>query len=345
MKTLRIQNFQAHKDITLELGRVTTITGATDKGKSSILRALRWLVQNRPRGYGFIRHGSKQTRVEVEVDSHTIAREREGESLNFYYLDGQKLTAFGNEVPADVADLLNMSDVNFQGQHDPPFWFMESSGEVSRRLNQIVDLSLIDSTLASIDATARRHKMEVDVLRTAVGKALDEKNKHRWTKKAHKDLREVENLENRWKKEGKKRLILEGFILTLETHQNEEESQAQLLSLGETAVLNGDRWVDLVEQVQKLTDAVENILEMEKTISSPLPNSMDELDEIETALGQWAEQRSSLEDLITRLEEFTSCKDDEAELKRMEERLTREMEKVCPMFRKGKDCPLLSQTR
>lgn len=56
---LRIQNFQAHKDTTIEFDRITTIVGPSDIGKSAVLRALKWVAKNEPNGTSFVRDGDK----------------------------------------------------------------------------------------------------------------------------------------------------------------------------------------------------------------------------------------------------------------------------------------------
>jgi len=54
IKTLSIQNYQSHKDSTLEFDPgVNVIVGSTDSGKTAIIRALRWLIWNRPNGDSF----------------------------------------------------------------------------------------------------------------------------------------------------------------------------------------------------------------------------------------------------------------------------------------------------
>lgn len=163
LKSLTIQNFQAHKRLEVRFDpRITTIIGPSDVGKSAVIRALTWLATNKPAGTAFIREGSKATNVELFVDGKTILRHRSA-SVNTYELDGQELKAFGNDVPPEVLKLLNLSSVNFQGQHDSPFWFSETAGEVSRQLNQIVDLGVIDSTLAYLDKELRAGRDRVRV--------------------------------------------------------------------------------------------------------------------------------------------------------------------------------------
>ena len=155
LERLTIENFQAHSKLDLKLDpAVTTIVGPSDAGKSAVIRALIWLATNRPLGDSFIRDGETRARVSLLVDSRWIVRTR-GKSENTYSIDGEELKAFGNEVPSEVSQLLNLSPINLQHQHDSPFWFSETAGEVSRQLNQIVDLSIIDRTLANLDKAAR----------------------------------------------------------------------------------------------------------------------------------------------------------------------------------------------
>ena len=134
IESITITNFQAHKKFTLELDpKITVVTGKSDAGKSAIYRALRWLCTNRPSGNEFIRWGTDGTRVKLRVDGRTIIRKR-GKG-NSYSLDKDSYEAFGSDVPEDIAKLLNLSEVSFQGQFDGPFWFDKTPGEVSRALN------------------------------------------------------------------------------------------------------------------------------------------------------------------------------------------------------------------
>jgi exonuclease SbcC len=77
-----IQNFQAHERLVVNLDpHITTITGPSDTGKSSIIRALRWVALNKPRGDSFIRHGAKWARVKVTVDGEVVQRRRGSKNL------------------------------------------------------------------------------------------------------------------------------------------------------------------------------------------------------------------------------------------------------------------------
>lgn len=164
LDALKIQNFQAHEALTLEFAPgVTTLVGPSDAGKSAILRALRWVATNRPRGEAHIRRGADFCRVGLKVDGHTITRRR-GKLGNIYKLDGEEYKAFADGVPEAISGLLRLDEVNFQGQHDAPYWFGLTPGEVARQINAIVDLGIIDEAQERLAAKARRAKAEADVV-------------------------------------------------------------------------------------------------------------------------------------------------------------------------------------
>lgn len=166
IEKLILKNWQAHGRKTVEFdSAVTCIAGASDKGKSAIIRALRYLATNRPAGLSFVRHGRKTATLELHVDGHVITRTR-GKKENAYTLDGATLEAFRQDVPEPVAKILQLSDgLNFQRQYATPYWFSESAGELSKRLNELVDLSAMDRIIGELQAGIRKNKARADVLR------------------------------------------------------------------------------------------------------------------------------------------------------------------------------------
>lgn len=155
LKQLNVADFQAHRNRGLCFAPgITTLVGPTDSGKSALIRALRWICLNDFSGDDFVREGAKETEVGLTLDSGEKVTRFKGKS-NLYLLDEKEFKAFGSAVPEDIAKALGVSVLNFQGQHDSPFWFNETAGEVSRQLNSVVDLSVIDSTLSNLAAEVR----------------------------------------------------------------------------------------------------------------------------------------------------------------------------------------------
>jgi len=169
LKTLKIFNFQAHQKLVLDLASdVTTIKGPSDVGKSAVIRALRWLCLNDISGDGFISRGAEEAVAILELrekDGRAFKIVRRKGKENLYKLDGEVFRAFGaNNVPDSISRVLQLSEVNFQGQHDFPFWLGErNAGEVSRQLNAVIDLSIIDQSVSKIGSALRSAREKASV--------------------------------------------------------------------------------------------------------------------------------------------------------------------------------------
>lgn len=150
LKGIKISNHRSNRSLKIVFSKhITTICGESFQGKSNVIRALKWVALNKPAGTSFISWGRKESSVLLATDKHRVRRTR-SKSKNTYELDTQKLHAFGNGVPDSIQNALRLSELNFQTQQEIPhgsgplFWFALSSGEVSRRLNAVVNLDLID---------------------------------------------------------------------------------------------------------------------------------------------------------------------------------------------------------
>jgi len=176
-ETLRIQNFQRHTKLRIDFDpAITCIVGPTDAGKSAVLRALRWVCTNQPGGAAFIRDGATGATVRLTVDGTCVRRVRGGDR-NEYFLAGWRFAAFGRAVPDEILDHLNLGPTTWQGQHDAPFWLADSPGEVSRQLNAVIDLGVIDDKLAHVNRELSRARTRLEVLegeQTAAKAAKDD---------------------------------------------------------------------------------------------------------------------------------------------------------------------------
>lgn len=196
LEKLTVEDFQVHAKTIIEFGRhVTVIVGSTDAGKSSTVRALRWLCLNQFEGNAkaFIRYGAKAAKVTLEIDGYEVTR-YQSSSENYYILDGQEFRSFGHTVPDTISRLLKVSDANFQGQHDSIFWFSLSPGEVSRQLNAVVDLGLIDEALAHASKRTRRVSAGLDIGQQRLNEARQAKDSLEWVLQANQDYEQVERL-------------------------------------------------------------------------------------------------------------------------------------------------------
>lgn len=217
IERLLIKNFQAHEKLDLVFDpAVTVIVGRTDSGKSSIIRALRWALLNQPRGSSFTKHGESFVGVKVKIDGATVSRSKDGND-NHYSLGDSKFTAFGSNVPETITEFLKVDDLNFQQQHDAPFWLSLSSGEVSRRLNEIVDLTVIDKATSEIKSQLLAQKKLVESNLIKLKKEKEALTSLDWVADAkvqYEDIKGVEDSVERWKTIQRKLEILRDDIVS-----------------------------------------------------------------------------------------------------------------------------------
>ena len=174
---IELHDVMSHENASFDLRRsLNVFTGASDSGKSAIVRALLFAMKNEPAGIDLLRHGAKRGAC-AEIILHctddngkkfTVARRR-GKSKNEYELDGKALVAFGQYVPEQIKQLFNLSEYAFQCQSDGSFLLSSTDGEVSRVLSRTVGLAEIDSAFSKIrsmksqnDVSLSCSKMEVE---------------------------------------------------------------------------------------------------------------------------------------------------------------------------------------
>lgn len=197
LEHLVVKGFQKHKSITIDFDeKVTLITGDSDAGKSSLIRALRWICTNKLRSKNWLNNKSKYAEVAVTVDGVTVKR-RKGQGKNAYKIDnGEPFRAVREEVPVKVSEALQITDLNFTSQHATPLWFSLTPGQVSKELNQIVNLEIIDKTLTNIASRVRKVKAEEEVTIERLREAKRKSEELSWVEEADIKLKEIEVLEN-----------------------------------------------------------------------------------------------------------------------------------------------------
>ena len=169
INSVLIKNFQSHKNTQIDFDSgVTVVIGGSDQGKSAILRAILWAVNNRPLGTDdIVSHWARDKKgkieeemlVQITTENGFVIRRRT-ENANQYALAriGEKdvfFNAINKDVPEDIQKFFRLSDVNIQQQHDSPFLLSQSPGDVAKYFNKIVRLDVIDKVLSNAESARR----------------------------------------------------------------------------------------------------------------------------------------------------------------------------------------------
>lgn len=181
LQWIEIINFQSHRKSSIQLTPgVNVITGTSDSGKSSIFRSLIWVFQNRPNGDSIKNWNSKkddEVAVEVILNDGCVAKERINSKAK-YLLDIDKgsweFEAFKSDVPKEVEDVLNLTELNIQNQHTPYFLLDDSPGERARKLNELVHLDVIDTIFKNLNSKILETKRLIDFKEKQEGELTNE---------------------------------------------------------------------------------------------------------------------------------------------------------------------------
>ncbi len=174
--SVHIKNFQKHKDLKLEFTNgINVITGESDTGKSAVIRALRWVLENRPSGNKFKTKGtapSTSVNVDLIIDGEEITRTK-STSKNEYFFQGETFKAMGSDVPESISNFTNISSLNIQRQFDEHFLFQYPDSKVSKMINDVSGMEEIIHALEETNRRVRKAKSEEEFICDLV----DEKEK------------------------------------------------------------------------------------------------------------------------------------------------------------------------
>lgn len=303
LERLILDSFQqhAHQDIRLE--PVTTFVGPSQRGKSSILRALRWIGLNQPFGARFATWGTEAVSASLKIDGRWVARKWSPKE-NCYELDGVPYFSLkAPSVPETIACVLNLDPLHFQLQFDPPFWLFETAGEVSRRLNEVVNLEDIDRALAEAASAVKRGKANVELCTERL--ALAEKNLTdlAWVRDADEDLKEMEAILEQVHS-------VNAEINDLTNHIGDIRDLDDRIKELEPVIREGEELLSVATQLracqsecEELRELVAGLQNAEETIrqTDGLERDWKALSDAHTACRRASEDRRDLDELVTEL--------------------------------------------
>ena len=196
IKSIDIHNFQAHTDTHIDFSDgLNIITGESNNGKSSILRAIDWVTDNYPLGNEFIQTGKKDCKVRITYSNNTfIERYRTIKSTGYYRVgtvldDGteeyEQYEGFTNNVPIEVINTHQMPKVaitkniethlNKIGQLEPAFLITDSVNEKAAAIGKITGTDVIDTGIKLIGSEILNTKKEIKQLEEDIAQTTAKK--------------------------------------------------------------------------------------------------------------------------------------------------------------------------
>jgi DNA repair exonuclease SbcCD ATPase subunit len=172
LNRIEVRNYQSLHHADIPLGWFTVITGPTGSGKSGLFRAMMMLARN-ARGTSYISHGQASCSVATGDGRFVVRLTRSSArgGKNEYRVarlvptpvrDGEGWTAvtytkLNGQVPAQVEDLLKLSELNFARQiPQVPFLLGLPGTEIARRLGDLTNVSLVLGAAAEAGRLRKR---------------------------------------------------------------------------------------------------------------------------------------------------------------------------------------------
>ena len=327
---LRLKNFQSHEKSEFKFARgVNVIAGRSDSGKTAAVRALRWVVFNRPSGDEFRSHWGGETQVDVLTPAGKISRLRTA-SKNAYYIDGEQFRAMGTAVPDEVSACAKLGPVNFQLQMDAPFLVSETAGGVARHFNVVANLDQIDTGTANVNRTEGRLRNQIESMEENEERLVAELEKYDCVEEFETRIKTLEVMEN-------------NFYVSSRLISDLSELSAELVGAnGEIARFAP--FVGLVEELRRLWDLRSRVDLLEKLLPkwedmdseivqtlkwSELESEIDRALDLSNKIKRTETHLSHMETLDARVAEARELADEGARL------LKKAMEGRCPLCGRG----------
>lgn len=174
---VKIENYQAIVNAELEFDYgLTAIIGSTNSGKSSIIRAIKGAINNQG-GTGFINYNAPDSSVTVVDKGHTIEWFKSKKGSGKYVIDGREITKIGITQNEEVAQLLNMSNIevgkdkvnlNFWEQQEKAFLMDKTPGQLFDFISQSKEQEVITSYSEDNKKLISDNKKLIDTFNTQV---------------------------------------------------------------------------------------------------------------------------------------------------------------------------------
>jgi AAA15 family ATPase/GTPase len=273
IKSLAIHNFQSHEKSYLKFHPgVNVIVGSSDSGKTAIIRALRWIVWNRPSGDAIRSYWGGDTFAILETEDGFVWRHKgkiDKYELKAYDKNSLVFKAFGTSVPEEISKFLNINEINLQQQLDAPFLLNETPGDVAKHFNKVARLDKIDISLQNINSAIRELTTEIKYREQAIKDKAEELTQFDHLEKAEADLEVLEDMQKQFIILNNSRGNLNNAIIDhgLIVEEIEEAGKILYYEVPVNKILSNIAEQEvLTEQANKLEDLIKEIKEVKQEL-------------------------------------------------------------------------------
>jgi len=185
LKTLTLEDFQSHEKSVFNLDKgLNVIVGLSNAGKSSISRALQFILMGSPWDKSWVRFGAKYCKITLETSTGITVLREKGDKVNKYTLilpnqEPQVFESFGTSVPEAIQQALKIHEVQIDAaeslnlnvalQHDNLFLLSSVPSLRARILGKLSGATFLDHAIRELNkdkrqTTAEKGSKELEVV-------------------------------------------------------------------------------------------------------------------------------------------------------------------------------------
>ncbi|MDA2626314.1 AAA family ATPase [Bacillus cereus] len=273
-----VEGFQSHTNSHFNLGNgLNVITGPSDSGKTSIIRAVRWVAFNEPQGEAFVNESVGQATVAIHMDNGIIISKHRRKGKTSYRIQtdpGDEGSVFEkSEVPEEVKQLLGITKqtfgdfvtaLNFAFQLEAPFLISEIPSSGAKVLGKLAGTEAVDLAVKSVSKdtyAARQERLlaekEIERLAGNLLEYLDVDDKVQQLKTAESLMEHVEELY-------KKKEVLQ----QLQTQQQIAFEKFRVAFVEDERLSKVPVLIQILEQTEKDQQRLQTLLDLQKRYES-----------------------------------------------------------------------------
>jgi exonuclease SbcC len=326
MKRIKIKNFQSHRNTDIVLDEcITAIVGKSNHGKSSVRRAIEWVVTNKPQGTAFIKKKAKEASVSIDKVEHVRTK-----SINAYRYNENEYKALRGKVPEEVQEALNLGEINIQDQHSSIFLLQDTPGKVAQKLSELSNIEEALRTLKHVNTSKGRVSASVKFLKKEYDDSKKELYRLRFVVDVDKELSAIEQIAAKIEKIQQDRATLYKAI------ENAKQATKRLNTIPSTDALQPAKQVvqvaskacALEEETAQLKQSIHTI-QVNKAIAKCNPiYLLDKIDKIILLLNKKDKVDSTLKELKKMKKEAHVLKKRQADLEHKKAKLLKDK---CPL--------------
>lgn len=287
IKKVILDNYRGykHQEFNFTDG-LNTLVGSGNSGKSAALKAILFVLRNEQSGNiesDWIMEDKKKIKkgetccVEIHTDKGDIVKRVKSRTENFYQINDnapiKNLPRTG--TPSDITALFNINDINIQLQLDSHYMLSETASQVSKTLNRMMGLEIIDESVSNVKTLMRRTKKVYEASNDNTKKYEQELSKFNFLEDMGKDVEALDSIKTDKDVASKK-------FDQLSLIKSNIESYTDDLTEIKTVILHKTKVGGILEDYDEVKDLQDDIAELKfiQTSITTIQNDLSTINDI-----------------------------------------------------------------